>query len=329
MMDSIGRRRLVMSGASLALAPLFGRHGAARAQQVATVTVGFPPGGTTDAVARLVATTLSGPDVNVVVENKPGGTGQIAVTSVVHAPPDGNRMLLTPSSIISLYPQMYRKVGYDPLKDLKPLAAVCDHAFGLAVSGTSPIRTLADFAAAAKANPAAANYAQGSGGSGTTLHFLGTLLGKEIGVPLINVPYKGVPPAIQDLIAGNVLCTINPFPTMIEMHKAGRLRILAVTNPKRVASLPDVPTFTELGMPSLELVEWYGLFTSAKVPDAVARTWQGRVQRALSDPRALATATSLEVALRSEGGDGLQKLLARDVSKWERLISQTGLTLDS
>lgn len=290
------------------------------------LVVGFPPGGTADSLARALAPVLAGAGTGYVVDNRSGASGQLAAEAVRQSPGDGSSLLLTPSSVLTLVPQLYRKPPFDALHDFRPVACVCDHAFALAVAGHSPITDLAAFVAWARAQPDKATYATPGPGSGP--HFLGVMMGREIGVPLVHVPYRGVAPGLQDLMGGQVAATFNPLPTMLEYHRAGRIRILAVSSPQRLPSLPEVPTFTAQGMPRMELVEWYGLFAAARLSAATAGAIGAEVQRALGSAEMLASAKRLEVVPRFEDGAALARLLQHDQQRWRQLVASTGIQLD-
>ena len=323
---SRSRRGFLSSAAALAatsmVAPAWGQTPAS----VRKLFVGFPAGGTADSLGRALAQQLTDTSSSYVVENKTGASGQLAADAVRMAAPDGTSLLLTPSSVLTLVPQLYKKPMYDTQRDFVPVACICDHSFALAVNGNAPHTTLASFMAWAKANPTAASYATPGPGSGP--HFLGTMAGRELGAPLVHVPYRGVVPGLQDLMGGQVASTFNPLPTMLEYHRAGRIRILAVTSPQRLASLPEVPTFTEAGYPSLQLVEWYGLFASAKVPATTIARLGSEVRRAMASPEMLAAARRLEVVPRYEDGPALARLVQQDQDRWRGLVASTGIQLE-
>lgn len=325
-MSSTFTRRQIL-GAASALGLGSSRLAAFAQSPNARIIVGFPAGGTADSLARIVAPLLAQPGQTMIVENKPGASGQLAADAVRQATPDGSALLLTPSSILSLVPHLYKKPMYDSLNDFAPIGCVCDHSFGFAVQGSSPIKTFAEFAEWAKKNAKEATFA--TPGPGTAPHFLGTILGREIGTPLAHVPYKGVAPGLQDLMGGQVASTFNPLPTLLEYHRAGRIRILAVTNPTRVASLPLVPTFTELKLPAVELVEWYGLFTSSKVPAATVAKLQEQLSVAVAKPEMIAAAKRLEVEPRAVDTAGLKRLLEADYKRWKDIVKATGISLDT
>jgi tripartite-type tricarboxylate transporter receptor subunit TctC len=290
------------------------------------LTVGFPAGGPADAIARLVGSLLGEVGARFIVENKPGASGQLAADAVRKSGSDGSNLLVAPSSILTLVPHLYRKPMYQSLQDFATVGGVCDHSFGLAVNAASPIKTLADYIRAAQARPEDATYA--TAGAGTGMHLLGTLFTRETGVKLTHIPYRGTAPGLQDLMGGQVFSTFNPLPTMLELHRAGRIRIIAVTNPQRVASLSDVPTFTELKLPALELVEWYGVFASSETQPRVLDSLREQLSKALARPELPPAARKLELEPRPVDGVSLRKMLEEDHQRFAKVVKSTGLSLD-
>lgn len=327
MQQQITRRRFLgaLSAGGLALGA--GPNAWAQTAPVMNITVGFPPGGTADSLGRLVASLMTGPSQGVIVENKPGASGQLAADTVRRAAPDGRNLLLTPSSILSLVPHLYEKPMYNSLEDFAPVCGVCDHSFALAVPGNSPINSVAEFIEAAKKRSGNATYA--TAGAGTGMHFLGSIFSQETGVNLLHVPYRGTAPGLQDLIGGQVFASFNPLPTMLELHRGGRIKILAVSNPTRVASLPDVPTFTELKLPALELVEWYGVFAPGKTPAGEVQSLQDRMKQAFARPEFKAAADRLEVSPRVVDAATLRGMLESDNRRWAGIVKKAGISLDT
>jgi tripartite-type tricarboxylate transporter receptor subunit TctC len=319
------RRTFIATGAA-ALATLAAPAWTQGTPAVRKLVVGFPAGGTADSLARALAPLLADAGSTCVVDNKSGASGQLAAEAVRQAVPDGRNLLLTPSSVLTLVPLLYKKPPFDALRDFAPVACVCDHAFALAVNGNSPITSLAAYIAWARANPEKASYA--TPGPGSAPHFLGVMLGREIGAPLVHVPYRGVAPGLQDLMGGQVASTVNPVTTMLEYHRAGRIRILAVSNPTRLATLPEVPTFSESRLPALELVEWYGLFAPAKLAPAPLEAISAQLKRAMQTADLQAAARRLEVIPRDEDGAGLTRLLQQDQARWAAQVAATGIQLD-
>lgn len=314
-------QRAAVAGGAFAFQPLAFSQPAGTSRLI----VGFPAGGPADAIARLLASFM-GEAGKYIVENKPGATGQIAADAVRKSGADGSNLLVTPASILTMVPHLYKKPMYQSLQDFATVGGVCDHSFGLAVNAASPIRTVAEFIQAAKAKPQAATYATAGAGSG--MHLLGTLFERETGVSLTHVPYRGTAPGLQDLMGGQVFSTFNPLPTMLELHRAGRIRIIAVSNPARVASLPDVPTFTELKLPALELVEWYGVFASSETQPRVLDALREQLSKALARPELAAAARKLELEPRPADGATLRRMLESDYQRMSSAVKATGLSLD-
>lgn len=325
MKTCIDRRTLLRLVGATILSP----SGLALAQGTATarILVGYPAGGTADGLARVLAPLMAKGGVPTIVENKPGAAGQLAADAVRQAAPDGLSLLLTPSNALSLVPHLYRKPMYDSLRDFLPVGSVCDHSFALAVPGSSPVKTVAEFIAWGKAHPDEVTFA--SPGAGSSPHFLGVMFGRETGVAMNHVPYKGVAPGLQDLIGGQVASTFNPLPTMLEYHRAGRIRILAVTNPKRLSTLPDVPTFAELKIPGLTYTEWYGVFVAARTPDPLVRRLEAALQQSVTSGDMAQAARRLEVEPRAANATALKQMLEEDSRRWAGIVKATGIQLDS
>jgi tripartite-type tricarboxylate transporter receptor subunit TctC len=327
MPSNLSRRRFVQSGALAGAAALVPSLGFAQPAGTLRLNVGFPAGGPADTVARLVAGLMTEPGTNVIVENKAGASGQLAVDAVRRSGTDGTNLLVTPSSILTLVPHLYKRPMYNSMEDLVAVGGICDHSFGLAVNGSSPIRTVAEFMEAARKNPSGATYA--TAGNGTGMHLLGTLFTRETGINLVHVPYRGTAPGLQDLMGGQVFSTFNPLPTMLELHRAGKIRILAVTNPVRVATLRDVPTFTELKLPGLELVEWFGVFASSATTPLALQELRQRLSVALSKPELAVAARKMELEPRTVDAVTLRKMLETDNIRMAAAVKATGLSLES
>jgi len=250
---------------------------AARAETVdklVRVIVGFPAGGGTDITARLFAQTIQGHYASsIIVENKPGASARLAVEYVKNAPPDGSVMLFTPDFPMTLYPHSFKSLNYDPVGDFVAVGPAAKGMLAFSIGPALPdgARTLADFLQWCRDNPAKASYATTS--AGATPHFTGVMLAAESGVAMTPVHYRGGAPALQDLLGGHVPASVNPVSEVLEVSKAGAVRILAVTGAKRSPFLPDTPTFKELGY-NVVVESWTGVWLPAHTPDAMAYvTW--------------------------------------------------------
>jgi len=271
MSESLHSRRKFLLGAvalALAPAPVLAQE---RARQL-TVVVGFPPGGATDILARLVADGMRGTYAQtVVVDNKPGASGRIAVEYVKNAKNDGSTLLFTPAFPMLISPHVYPKLAYDTLRDFAPVGIGARSMLCLAVGPAVPpsVKTITDFIEWARATPAKAVFGAPSGSS---QHFAGQTFARAAKIKLEQIPYKGGAPAMTDLIGGHLPANVSPVAEALPHHQAGTIRILAVTGAKRSRFLPDVPTMTELGYPDVLFQDWLGMFAPAGTPaDAVAR----------------------------------------------------------
>jgi tripartite-type tricarboxylate transporter receptor subunit TctC len=316
-------RRHFIAAASLSAWPGLSR---AQALESTRILSGFPPGGTVDVVARRVADKLRGSYARVtLVENKPGAGGRLAVDELKRSANDGSSLLITPAAMITLYPHLYSKLSYGP-DDVTPVCGATSVVFGLGVGPGVPesVKTLKDFIAWAKANPGKASY--GSPGAGSPPHFVGALLGKETGLDLNHVPYRGTVPGIQDLLGGQIASFSGPIGDYLPHVKTGKLRVLATSGPKRSRFLPEVPTYTELGFAALEQVEWYGFFLPGKASAELVQRTAVAIRAALSAPE-VADALGqfgLEVALTTPAE--LSKAVRDEHAAWAPIVRRVGFT---
>jgi len=262
--------------------------------RVARIVVGFPPGGSSDTIARLYAERLRGGYApQVVVENRPGAGGRLAVEAGKARPPGGTALLQTPTSGMTIHPHVYtRQLRYDGLADFVPVTPVCGFPFGFAVAAGHPAKTLPEFVAWAKARGGATDWA--SPAPGSMPHFLGVQFGQLAGLPLNHIPYRGGAPMLQGLLAGDIQSALGVLGEQTPLLTGGQLRILAVTAPGRLPRLPEVPSFAELGLPAMTAEEQFGVFLPAGAPPPLV----GALHRGLS--AALATAEVREALTRLE-----------------------------
>lgn len=320
----IDRRQLTRIAATAALATLlpFGAH--AQGSKKLTIFVGFPPGGAPDTVARALAEGLRGQDITAIVENKGGAGGRLAADALMAVPADGSTVMIVPAGVLTIYPHIYSKLRYDPLKDFTALATAGQFNFGMAVGPAVPdrVRTVKDFVGWAKAHPKDAQF--GSPGAGTAMHFIGIELGRTGQFDFQHIPYRGGAPAMSDLMGGTVPSIFTTLPLLIKSHQAGRLRILAHSGEARVKSIPDVPTFKESGYPALTMSEMFVVVASAKTPEPV------RVHLAAALAAAGATAnvkTALEAAdfePLTLTPDQIATRLRADHERWKDVVKSTG-----
>jgi tripartite-type tricarboxylate transporter receptor subunit TctC len=329
------RQWLETTGASAATALLasIGQNAFAQAAtpiETATVVVGFAAGGTADNISRRVAQKI-GPDYAraAVVENRTGASGQIAVSYVKGRPADGSTILLTPQSILTIYPHIYKKLPYDFATDLSPVSIGCVFDFGFAVGPAVPasVKTVPEFLAWAKANPAGANF--GSPAAGSTPHFIGTLLGKSADVDLKHAAYRGTQPAMLDLLGGNVSAVSGPIGDLTQHLASGKVRILGVSGAKRSRFAPDVPTFGEQGIPDMAHSEWFAFFLPAKAaPELVARL-NASMRTALASKEVIDGLSTFGLEAMSSSPEELMALLKRDTAKWAPIVKRVGFSAEA
>lgn len=325
------RRAFTQSLLGSAALSAFGLPLAAHAQaslDMAKILVGFPPGGTTDALSRRVADKLRGSYAsNVIVENKPGAGAQIAISALKAAPADGSTLLLTPSSMLSVYPFTYSKLPYT-LDDLAPVSVACffSHGFGVGPAVPASVKTIKDFVAWAKANPDRANFA--SPAAGSIPHLTAALFNKLSKADLQHVPYKGSAPGIQDLLGGQVSSMCSPVGDYLPHLKSGRLRLLATSGPQRSPFTPDVPTFKEQGI-DISVREWYGFFLPAKASPEVRRRAAAYLQPALASKDLIDSMAQVGMEVQSSTPDQLAAWLKADADQWRGIVKEIGFSADS
>ena len=291
----------------------------------AKVLCGFPPGGTTDAVSRRVAEKLqaSGYAKVALVDNKPGAGGRLAVDELKRSPANGSAMLLTPAAMVTLYPHIYTKLSYR-IEDVVPVSTACRVAFGFGVGPAVPesVKSLKDFIAWVKANPAQGAY--GSPGAGTPPHFIGALLAKESGTDLRHVPYKGSAPGIQDLLGGQVAAFTSPIGDYLPYLKAGKLRLLATSGASRSRFTPDVPTYAEQGFGNLTINEWYGFFLPAGASADVVSHAAAAIRQAVALPDVVESFAQLGLEAGASTPAELIKAVKDENAAWGPIVKAVG-----
>ncbi|MDM0082853.1 Bug family tripartite tricarboxylate transporter substrate binding protein [Variovorax sp. J31P179] len=330
---TITRRHLLQTTSASALLASLGQSVFAQSQgfpfETARLITGFAAGGTSDTTCRRVATRLQ-PDYGkaVVVENRTGAGGQIAVTYVKSQPADGATILQTPTSILTIYPHIYKKLPYDPLVDLSPVTIACVFDFGFAVGPAVPltIKTVPEFLAWAKTHPEGANF--GSPAAGSTPHFIGALLGKSAGVELKHAAYRGTQPAMLDLLGGNIAAVSGPIGDITQHLPTGKVRILGVSGAKRSRFAPDVPTFEEQGIKDMTHSEWFAFLLPAKAsPEVVARA-NAAFKQALAQKDVIDGLAGFGLEAMSSTPGELTELIKKDTAKWAPIVKQVGFTAE-
>jgi len=317
------RHLLTAAAAGLAVAP----YGIARAGiRSAHLLVGFPAGGTTDVIARLLVGAMGDYASNIIVENRSGAAGRFAIESLKAAPSDGSVFLLTPIATMTLYPHVHKHLRYDPFEDFVPVTTAGEVSYLLTIGAKVPaeVKTLADFVAWCRDNPEQATY--GSPGAGSPLHFTGVQLARAAGFTYLHVPYQGAAPVLQDLLGGQITSAILPIDTPLPYIQSGVLRALAASASQRSTSLPDVPTFREAGYPALEGVDWWGVFVPAGTPaDCVERLYKS-IRQALAADEVRTGLAKLSIEIDVIDHENLARLLKSEFERWGSIVAESGFT---
>lgn len=291
------------------------------------VIVPFPAGGGTDIIAREVTNTVAKSTGWIfVVDNKPGSGGNLGVDAAAKAPADGYTIVLGQTSNLAINPSLYERLPYDPLKDLAPISMVASAPLVLVTHVNSPYHTLKEVIAAAKAKPGALNFA--SPGNGTVAHLGGELLQSTAKVKFTHVPYKGAAQAVNDLMGGQVDLYMASVPTLLGHIKSNRMRPLAVTAPKRLPDLPQVPTVAELGYPGFDTATWFGFLAPAATPKDIVARLNAEFNKALKAPALAAKLNEQGASVLSGTPEAFGSLIKQDIGRWASVIKTSGVKLD-
>lgn len=314
------RRRCLqtMAAAALALA------GLAQAQTPPTVRilVGFPPGGGTDAIARLLADKLREPlGANVVVENKAGAGGQLAAQALKAAPADGSVLFLSHDHSISILPQVVKTPGFNPQTDFTPVAGFATFVNGLALSGGTPAKTFNDYIAWVKSK---GKDTVGVPAPASVPEFLVKVIGEKYRLDLQAAPYRGSAPMMADMLGNQIAAGTGSVPDFIEHHKAGKLRMVAVIGPRRQALLPDVPTFAELGLAGFEDLPYYGIWAPQGTPKAVVDRYADAMAKVVAMPEVKERLSALGLTVGHMSPQQLGEREKAYTASWARIIKASG-----
>jgi tripartite-type tricarboxylate transporter receptor subunit TctC len=323
-------RRKALAGLGGGLALLTGQGALAQAaypNRTIKMIVPYPAGGTTDFLGRLVADQLkSGLSATVIVENKPGAATALGAEQVARAEPDGYTLLMATSTTLAINKTLYKKLPYDPVKDFTPIALVAGVPFALIINPTIPAKTLTEFIAYAKSKP---GLAYGSAGNGSPQHLGAEMIKTAAGIDIRHVPYRGSVPAMLDVIAGHIPFMVVDLQPALQQIREGKVRVLGVTTPKRVAAAPDIPTLAEAGLAGFELVAWQGVVAPAGTPRAIVDQLAAQLSKLMADPatRDRLTALSLE-PLPPSTPDSFAAYIKAEVDRWAVIVKNSGAEIE-
>jgi tripartite-type tricarboxylate transporter receptor subunit TctC len=289
--------------------------------------VPFAPGGTTDILGRTIAeklsTVLGQP---VIVENKPGAGGGVGAELVAKSPPDGYTIMGGTISTHAINASLYKSLGYDPVRDFVPITLIARVPNMLVINPTLPARDVKELIALLKANPG--KYSFASSGNGTSQHLSGELFKTMTGVDMQHIPYKGSPPALADVVGGQVAMTFDNITTALPLAKSGKLRALAVTTASRSAVAPDVPTLAEAGLSGYEVGSWQGVFAPAGVPPEIVSRLNTEIVKIINLPEVREKLVALGADPAPNSSAEFAALVRSEVAKWSDVVKKSGAKID-
>jgi tripartite-type tricarboxylate transporter receptor subunit TctC len=300
-------------------------HAAPYPDKPIRLVVPYPPGGTTDVLARIVSQGLTEKlGVAVIVENKPGGGNNIGTEYVIKSPPDGYTLLLTnPANGINA--TLYKNLPFNFLNDTAPVAGIVRTPNVMVITNGMPVKTVAEFIEYCKANPTKVNMA--SSGSGTSVHLSGELFKSMTGCKMTHIPYKGAGPALNDLLGGQVQVIFDNLPSSAGFIKDGRIRALGVSSAAIEPSLPNIPTIAET-VPGYEATAWFGLVTTKGAPREAIDKVNAAMNQLLADPKMLKRLADLGGVPIPGTPEDFGKIVASETQKWEKVVKSSGATVD-
>ena len=289
--------------------------------------VGFPPGGGTDVVARVISAKLQEwYGQAVLVENRPGATGTIGADAVAKSAPDGYTLIMGHVNSHGIAPNLFAKLPYDAIRDFAAVSYVGYVPNVLAVHPSVQAKNVKELIALAKAKPGAMNYA--SSGNGSTQHLAGEMFKQLTGTEIVHVPYKGSGDAIKDLLGGVVAMNFDTMPPVLPHIQGGRLRGLAISTPKRLAQLPDVPTFEEEGIRGFDVTNWYGVMAPAGTPREIVQKLNGDINKAMQAPDVRPRLEAVGTQLSEQSSVQFEAFMKAEVAKYAKLIKDANIKIE-
>lgn len=291
-----------------------------------TLIVPQAAGGANDAIARVIAQKLSEQTGQpFIVDNRAGAGGNVGTAAAAKAKPDGYTLMLTADSAMVINPSLYKSTGFDPIKDFEAVSAVATAGYVLVANPQFAARNVADLVSLAKQQPGKINI--GSAGNGTLNHLIGEMLGKATGIDLVHVPYKGAAAAVTDLIAGQVQVSVQSLPSSIAHIRSGKLKVLGVVNPQRVAALPDAPTLGET-LKNFGTTPWYGVFAPAGTPKSIIAQLNAEIAKALDSKDVQERLAGVGCEPFKSAPEQFARLVREDLPRWARIVKDSGATID-
>jgi tripartite-type tricarboxylate transporter receptor subunit TctC len=326
-MVRLNRRQALAAAATGLLPGWAGAQGAPRIDRPIRLVVPYPPGGTTDVLARTVGARLSQRlGTPVVIDNKPGAGGVLGSQQVAKAAPDGSTLLLSTIASHGIIPALQKTPPYDPVRDFTPITIIAGTPNVLLVNNELPVRTLQEFLALARSKPGALSF--GSTSQGGSPHMSGELLKVTARIDMLHVPYKGGGPMLIDLVGGQIPAAFDNLPSAMPQIRAGKVRALAVTTAKRWPTAPEIPTMAEAGVPGYEMSAWFGLMAPPGLPKPLADMLQREVAAILKEPDVRKQLLELGADPSGITPEEFRQFLLAEREKWTRVGASAGVKLD-
>ncbi len=325
--NRILRRTLLAAGSLAMLLPLQAAWAQTFPSKPVRLVVTFPPGGSSDTAARIVAPRLAERlGQQVVVENKPGAGGGVGIEFVAKSAPDGYTLVLTGAGGLTANPNLYKKLNYDQVKDLAPIGTFGTSPFVVVASESLPATTMKDVVALAKAQPGRLSYA--SGGNGTAMHLTGELIKSMSGSFVVHIPYRGTAPAVLATMGGETQLALADLASVRQQARGGRIKMLGVTSRERSSLAPELPTLDESGVPGFESAGWFAVLAPAATPPAVVTRLNAEMNAVLRLPEVRQTFANAGLEPLPGTPAELAALMQRETAKWAEVIKRSGATAD-
>jgi len=323
----MNRRLLTLAAVLSATLASFGTVAHAQGDKPVRILVGFPPGGSIDIVARLLADKLREDlKTTVIVENRAGAGGRIAAELLKSAPADGSTLMITPVVVPVLAPMVFTKLNYNAATDFAPVGHVCNFGFAVTVPTALPVKNVAELVTWLKANPQKANF--GSPAAGSLPHFFGEMLSREANADLVHVPFAGGAALLGALVGNQVSAGVDVVLETLEAHKTGKVRVIGTSGDKRSSVLPDVPTLKEQGYPNMVAQGWFGMYAPARTPPAVIDALNRSLNKALKQPDVLDRFAKLGLDAGGGSPAELTALERSSTARWAPVVKATGFRAD-
>ena len=315
------RSSLALAGAAFA-APAVGRADTALPDKTLKILVGFPAGGGTDVMARFIAEAVKQrTGRNVIIDNKAGASGTIAVAELKNGPADGTAIAYVPSATIVQKLTM-ASVPFDPFTDIQPITLAGTVQTAFCVSPTIGVSTLKEYIEWLKGNPTRASF--GTTAMGSFTHFFGVMAGREIGIPLEPVPYRGAAPLVADLQGGHIAAGCGGITDFLEHHRSGKVKVIFTSGVKPTTSAPEIPTATQLGYPALNILGWYVFFAPAKMPAPLVEAWGNELRAVLKLPEVEKKMVELGLDVETSTPAEFTQRMTTDLARWKTIIDSIG-----